>query len=328
MKVALLSKIVFACFAIGLCLTTAQAQDSQAQAPRIARKPGAALEASATKRVQPAYPPLARAAQVKGSVVVEVTIDEEGNVIAARAVSGHPLLKDATVAAARAWKFTPSTVEGRAVKVIGTLTFNFGRDNSKEIELLNQRIANDPSSAELRYQLGLRYLENGEPDKAIEPFKQAVSLAPKLAKAHVGLGDAYWRSSHTELAIHAYEQAARVDPDYAEAYFYLGMLYWREERYPEAIDAFDQAVKRNNQLHMAFVGMGRSYSELGRYQEAVRSFTQAAKIRPDSLDAHLELGETYLKLGDKAAAMNEYRILKGIKPFIAEQLLEKINKQK
>ena len=115
MKKPLLSMILFPCLALGVCLTTAQAQASQtAEAPRITGKPGALLEAAAIKRVQPAYPPLAAAIQVNGSVVVEVTIDEEGNVIAARAVSGHALLTNAALAAAREWKFTPSTVEGRA----------------------------------------------------------------------------------------------------------------------------------------------------------------------------------------------------------------------
>jgi protein TonB len=68
---------------------------------------------------------LAEAAQVSGPVVVEITVDEEGNVISARAVSGHPLLRDAAVEAARQWNFTPTTLQGEPVKVIGTLTFNF-----------------------------------------------------------------------------------------------------------------------------------------------------------------------------------------------------------
>jgi protein TonB len=75
--------------------------------------------------VQPNYPPLAKAARVAGAVVVEVTVDEDGGVISARAVSGHPLLKDAAVAAARAWRFTPTQLSGVPVKVIGTITFNF-----------------------------------------------------------------------------------------------------------------------------------------------------------------------------------------------------------
>jgi len=92
---------------------------------KLIRKAGGVLMGSATHRVDAVMPPLARAARISGSVVVEVTIDEVGNVISARALSGHPLLKDAAVDAARQWQFSPTQLSGIAVKVIGTLTFNF-----------------------------------------------------------------------------------------------------------------------------------------------------------------------------------------------------------
>jgi TonB family protein len=301
-----------------LCLIAVQAGAQSEEGTRTPAK-SVALETSAIQRVQPAYPPLAKAAKVEGGVVVEITVNEEGNVIAARAVSRHPLLKDAALVAARQWKFTPSNV-----KITGTLTFTFGSGKTKDIELLNQTIAKDPNSAELRYQLGLLYLEKAEPEKAIGPFKDAISLDPKFAKAHVGLGDAYARSGRTKLAIDAYKKGAQTCPEDADAPFYLGMLYWRQDRYLEAIDAFNEAIKRDSQRYMAYVGIGRSYAGLRRYPEAVGPLNEAVKIKPDSLDAHLELGETYLKLGDKAAAMNEYRMLKGISAFMAEQFLQKI----
>jgi len=93
--------------------------------PTIIRKSGGVLQGSATRRVEPSYPPLAKAAHVTGSVMVEITIDENGSVISASALSGHPLLKDAAVQAARGWKFAPTQLSGVPVKVIGTITFNF-----------------------------------------------------------------------------------------------------------------------------------------------------------------------------------------------------------
>src|SRR5215468_9352182 len=55
----------------------------------------------------PAYPTIARAAHASGTVTVRVLVDEEGNVIAAAAVDGHPLLQAAAVAAARQARFSP-----------------------------------------------------------------------------------------------------------------------------------------------------------------------------------------------------------------------------
>ncbi|MGH9966842.1 MAG: TonB family protein [Pyrinomonadaceae bacterium] len=86
---------------------------------------GGVLNGKAISLPFPPYPPIARQAKASGTVVVQVTIDEYGNVIAARAVSGHPLLQAAAVAAAREAKFSPTFLMGEAVKVTGVITYNF-----------------------------------------------------------------------------------------------------------------------------------------------------------------------------------------------------------
>lgn len=86
---------------------------------------GGVLNGKALALPQPAYPPLARAAHASGTVTVQVLIDEEGNVIAAHAVDGHPLLLSVSLAAARAAKFSPTLLEGEPVKVTGVIKYNF-----------------------------------------------------------------------------------------------------------------------------------------------------------------------------------------------------------
>jgi TonB family protein len=96
-------------------------------APKIIRRSGDVLQNSAISRVRPVYPEAARSAHVSGPVTVEVTLDEEGNVIAARAISGPDQLKTAAVDAARGWKWMPTRVDRSRVKVVGTITLNFQR---------------------------------------------------------------------------------------------------------------------------------------------------------------------------------------------------------
>ncbi len=86
---------------------------------------GGVLNGKAVHLVTPPYPPIARSAHASGAVQVQVLIDENGNVIAAHAVSGHPLLQAAAVAAARASKFTPTKLSGQPVKVNGVIIYNF-----------------------------------------------------------------------------------------------------------------------------------------------------------------------------------------------------------
>jgi TonB family protein len=74
---------------------------------------------------QPEYPPIAKAAGAQGTVSVKVMVDEDGNVVAAEAVSGHPLLQSAAVDAARGAKFKPTFVDGKRVKVSGIISYNF-----------------------------------------------------------------------------------------------------------------------------------------------------------------------------------------------------------
>jgi protein TonB len=86
---------------------------------------GGVLNGKAIHLVQPPYPPIARSAHASGQVVVQVLIDENGNVVAAHATSGHPLLAAAAVNAARSSKFTPTKLSGQPVKVNGVIIYNF-----------------------------------------------------------------------------------------------------------------------------------------------------------------------------------------------------------
>jgi TonB family protein len=83
------------------------------------------LQGGATRKVQPAYPAIAKAARAQGSVQVEVTISESGEVMNAQAISGHPMLREAALQAAKQWRFKPTELSGVPVKTQGVITFNF-----------------------------------------------------------------------------------------------------------------------------------------------------------------------------------------------------------
>lgn len=104
---------------------TPEAKPTPPPPPKKINVSGGVLQGSALRKPAPAYPPIAKAARAQGAVQVAVDIDEDGNVISASAVSGHPLLREAAVQAARQWKFRPTMLTGVPVKVQGVLTFNF-----------------------------------------------------------------------------------------------------------------------------------------------------------------------------------------------------------
>ncbi len=103
----------------------APAASASGEAPKKITVSGGVLQGSALRKVQPPYPPVAKAARAEGAVQVQVVISEAGEVIEASVVSGHPLLRDAALQAARQWQFKPTELQGKPVKVQGILTFNF-----------------------------------------------------------------------------------------------------------------------------------------------------------------------------------------------------------
>ena len=317
-------------------VSTMLAQEPQSEAPqppKIIRKSGGVLQGSAVKRVEPAYPPLAKAARISGSVVVEVTVDEEGNVISARAISGHPLLKDPAVGAAREWKFNKTLLQGVAVKVIGTITFNFnmgeGPDTSREIEEIKTQIAADPNSAELYQKLGSLYRNSGRNRDAIEAFSKAVQLYPRYNEAYLQLGSAYLDTGDNDKAIEAFNQSLALEAGDAQLYVQLSMAYLRANREGEALDAARLVLKLNpnfDQSDACYALIGFVLLKQGHTDEAIAALKQGANLGPNQNHFHLYLGRAYAAAGDRDAAMREYAFLKERRGEMAEELMEFIKK--
>lgn len=88
------------------------------------------LNGKAISLPRPDYPADAKAAGAEGVVVIQVTVDEQGNVTEARAISGPKMLQEPSVNAALQAKFSPTFQEGAAVKVTGVIVYNFGKPMS------------------------------------------------------------------------------------------------------------------------------------------------------------------------------------------------------
>ena len=77
----------------------------------------------------PGYPPLARQARIQGQVEIDAILDEQGNVVETKVVSGPPLLYQAAQEALRKWKYEPTYLNDQpiAVQMIVTITFVLGQ---------------------------------------------------------------------------------------------------------------------------------------------------------------------------------------------------------
>ena len=73
------------------------------------------------KKVEPRYPPIAQAARVEGTVVVDAVIRQDGTVSDVKVLSSsNRMFEQACIDAVRQWRFTPSPQD-----VVLTVTVNF-----------------------------------------------------------------------------------------------------------------------------------------------------------------------------------------------------------
>lgn len=77
--------------------------------------------------IPPVYPEAARAKGIGGTVILSVTLDNGGNVVAARALQSIPELDHAAIDAVKQWKYEPMLLNGSPRGVVFTVTVEFKR---------------------------------------------------------------------------------------------------------------------------------------------------------------------------------------------------------
>jgi protein TonB len=81
------------------------------------------------RRIEPAYPAIAKLAHVSGTVELSALVGTDGRIREVKAISGNPLLIKAAVDAVSQWIYAPPILNGEPVEVIAPITVNFRLDH-------------------------------------------------------------------------------------------------------------------------------------------------------------------------------------------------------
>lgn len=93
--------------------------------PRLDRPISQVSGGTLVHKVQPIYSSQARSLHLEGSVVLEATIDEQGQIEDLKVISGHPLLADAARDAVSRWRYTPFALNGQPIRKQTRITISF-----------------------------------------------------------------------------------------------------------------------------------------------------------------------------------------------------------
>jgi periplasmic protein TonB len=97
----------------------------KAEAPKKVNISAGVAQGMILQKTQPVYPPIAKAARVSGTVVLQAMISKSGTIENLRVISGPAMLQSAAMDAVRSWRYRPYLLNNEPVEVETTINVIF-----------------------------------------------------------------------------------------------------------------------------------------------------------------------------------------------------------
>jgi TonB family protein len=257
-----------------------------------------------TRKVEPAVPPLAKAAGIGGTVVADITIDSSGKVTSVALISGHPMLAPAFIEAVKKWEYTPFLKDGHPMSVITRVEWNVV--SPKYSPSQEKALKDYYPTFQACYQL-VRQSKDAEAEKKCG---ETVALSDQLpnnrvlerSDSRVFLGHALYSQHKFLESIPLYEKAVEIrkpyeksdsDADFASenaslarAYAAVGRLLEADTYYSQAVTIYRAAIVNLPEMKSNYTARLKStlleYAKLkgalGQNEEASRLEAEAAEL--------------------------------------------------
>ncbi len=252
-------------------------------------------------------PPIAQAAHIYGPVIVEVSIDQKGNVTSARPISGPLMLRQAAAQTAMSYTFTPFVANGEPIAVAAIISVNFTLDGLSNqgdtrglIDLLQafevcaQKVnqaaspadqvekcgkatqladalpanAHLPERLEVYVQYAMALIHDGKAAEAVEVGNKAIAVTKKQPYNFSGKSAAY---EVTGEALAAAGKLPEADKSLARAESYQSKAI-HSPAGPQLKEHYSQAMKALLQFH------AKVLTSMGNQKAADSKLSQAAKL--------------------------------------------------
>ena len=193
----------------------------------------------------------------------------------------------------------------QALKVKAKALYLLRRDADAEAAL-KRAAARAPGDAEIPYDLGRIYYQQGRHQEAAESLRRAIALDARAYKAWDNLGLASEALGDVAQAQQHYLKALALvhkdHPRYDVVYANFADLLIKLGDYRRAFDLAAEAAGRNPDEARNFFLAGKALVQLGESDISVRWFEQAIALNADYPEPHYLLSQVYRRLGRSADA--------------------------
>ncbi|MDD5141979.1 tetratricopeptide repeat protein [Methanoregula sp.] len=162
-------------------------------------------------------------------------------------------------------------------------------------------------SKEEWFDLGRKYHENEEYQKAVAAYRHVVKLDRYNVHAWHNLGLALRFLGKLDDALKVFNTAESLDPGNGEINIQQGLILIGQEKNEQAVKKFENAFRSglgsDNQM-VAHIGMGIPYLNLDKPDDAISNFDAALRIDNENLPALTMKAGALLTQGDFTLAKN------------------------
>jgi len=125
-----------------------------------------------------------------------------------------------------------------------------GEDEAAVNQAFHEILEDRPSSAQVRREIAIQAIQNGDFGEAIRELKKAIAVNADYPDLHNYLGIAYGNSGMVDDSIEEFETALKINPYYLKARLNLALALYDQGRYTEAQNQIERVltVQPDNQL--------------------------------------------------------------------------------
>ncbi len=178
--------------------------------------------------------------------------------------------------------------------------------NAESLPLYAESVRIESHYPQAQFNLGMAWLNRGQPAKAIGPLDAAVQLVPDNAGARYYLGTALFKDGRLDEAIAQFTAAILISPDLAEAHRQLAEALIKQGKMVEAILQFARVVRLHPDNPDAHFELGLALLENHQPAEAAVQFAEELRLAPDETKGHYRLAQALQQCNQTADAVRQY----------------------
>jgi Flp pilus assembly protein TadD len=183
------------------------------------------------------------------------------------------------------------------------------------IMLLEPVLPHFPSSARIRFVLGVAYLKSSKYKEAQQSLKESLRMQAQNPFARRALAMAYEGDEDWKGLLAFADSMVNAGDSPYESYYYQAEAYYnlyrgQPDHFPEIEGLLRKSLASNPNFAKSCLLMGKLQLDRGSYQDAVQSLKHATTLEPDLAGAYYNLAIAYQKLGDEhrsSEALDRFR---------------------